>query len=373
MKIKQKRRRNFADVSLALPMSQSLANITPEELAAAPMDKNVLVKVSSDPNTFANAVLVGAAVSGVAVGTVGFANAAMVQARLNKIAKTLQSKLGPGSAIWRQLKKFSLFAGSSILGWLAAYGLVGGAVYNTFASMFGPELAGYGAEGMRALAELKAYGAAYTGLSAAAGAGAVGAAYRVGAPKAGEKAAIKGLNKAKAKFPTLKEQGLAIWDSASSTIGNKLSSLAKMKHFSNVTKRYFAADEVVDAEIVEEAQESRASNQFAQVFAIQNDGSSMLTTLALAGIAAVGVLFGAGGVITSVDAEKRLAAVAKELEKSNKFWFKLKSAILYPFKGPILDELTTQVRVGNVADVAQGTKRADALSNAGYKIADFFA
>jgi hypothetical protein len=202
-----------------------------------------------------------------------------------------------------------------------------------------------------------------------AGVGSLGAAYAVGTPKASEKLALKTINKAKKMFPTLKEQGLALVNTA----GDKMSSLVKMKHFSNVTKVYFSQDNVIDAEVIEEVQENQAGKQLGQLISIQKDGDSLLTTLALAGIAAVGVLFGAGGVMTSIDAEKRLAAVAKELERSNKFWFKLKSAILYPFKGPILDEAITQFKNRDLINVASGAERASALESGWHKAAEMLA
>jgi len=385
--MKRIKRRNFADVSVS-PASVTIAPYTADvsmKLASIPSDvladnfpakpgenleKNkVLIKVSSDPNTFANAVLVGLAASGLAVGTAGLANAAMVQNRLNKVVKALQSKLGPLSVIWRQFKKFSLFAGSSILGYFSALGLIGGAVQAYLTEIFGPGLAQYGAEGMRMLAEMRANTAALAGFGLASGAGSLGAAYAVGAPKAGEKAALKTIDKAKKMFPTLKEQGLALVNTA----GDKLSSLVKMKHFSNVTKVYFSNDEVVDAEIIEDVQELQANKQLGQLISIQKDGDSLLTTLALAGLAAVGALFGAGGVMTSIDAEKRLAAVVKELERSNKFWFKLKSAILYPFKGPILDEAITQFKNRALIDVGSGAQRASALDTVGHRALEILA
>ena len=331
---------NFSEET-DLVLIRDPSELTPQELSQADFNKRIIVDISKDPNTLADCLLVGIAMTGLSIGSIKYLDAIAIQKKLGDVANILEKRLNIGPTVWRQLAKSASFIARSIFSGIAAISGQVATVTHFIPKVF--EMANIATP--EVVTDIIAVS---TGATAGALVGRSAADYVMTLPRAGEKQALQAIQK-----PTMNiSDKLALATNKAKTalqpIIDNASQLVKLKHFSRVTKRYFDG---------------------APSIVVQQDDTPLVRTLVLAGLAAASIAFAKSGCNTLADAQKRLDIITKRLIRDNKLWFRLKSSLTYSLRGLFVgDELVLRARNKNLIDVARGSLPAEAAESVGQKV-----
>lgn len=305
-------KRYFSDVP-------SVATETPSNETDVVTLDTLLLKACEDPDTATNLILVGLASAGFVGGGIELLAATEIQRRLNKTAAALEKQVGPLKSILRQAIRAGVSTVGSLAGFFAgSYEMLGQLLQSP--SAVSQAVATVNTPGnIFKLAQVPASWAKTAALEAT---GRLATAPVIGAT-----------------LPT--DKALPNW------VTNIPKALKRAKHFSNVnTPDSRKTSDVVFSKLIGGS---------------ESDG--FLFKALLAGLAALGVGTASLGTYKLSSVISRAKAVSKELQSRHSFLSTIKSGLMSLWQGPIVNEVMHQVSTRQLAAVARGKLKAEALGS----------